>query len=137
MHPVSNDVFLPCHWIQKGTQEDRMEFRRDDDRFAITVLSREECPSLPELGSGQCWEIRLSQRAGEARGDTSIGCVTTRRTALDEVLTYMRRINEAIEREGTMAAGAMIERLAGEDVNENDDWKRPSIQQIHADSPTL
>lgn len=137
MHPVPNDVLLPCHWTHEGIQEDRMEFRRDDDRFAITVLQRGECPSLPGLCSGQCWEVRLRRRAGEARSETSLGCVTTRRTALDRVLMYMERINEAIEREGTLAAGAMIELLTDEAVNEADDWKRPSMQQIDADSPTL
>ena len=137
MNPVPDDVLLPCHWIHERIREDGMEFRRDDDRFAITVLRREECPSLPVLGSGQCWEIRLDQRAGEARSSTSLGCVTTRRTALDTILRYMTRINEAIDREGPLAPGAMIELLSGETPSENDDWERTSTEWITVDSPTL
>lgn len=133
MNPVPDDVLLPCHWIHERIREDGMEFRRDGDRFAITVLRRRECPPC----SGQCWEIRLHQRAGEARSSTSLGCVTTRRIALDTVLMYMERINEAIEREGTTAPGTMGELLAGETTSENDDWERPSPEQIDVDSPAL
>lgn len=133
MNPVPDDILLPCHWIHEGIREDGMEFRRDDDRFAIAVLRREERPPC----SGRCWEIRLQQRAGEAKSSTPIGCVTTRRIALDTVLMYMGRINEAIDREGTPAPGRMGVPLVGGTTSENDGWNRPSPERIDVDIPTL
>lgn len=125
MNPVPDDVLLPYHWFREEISEDRMEFRRDDDRLAISAVRRGECPQPSNWCPGLGWEVRCRQRAGEATSAVSLKCVTTREIALDTVLRYMERINEAIEGEGDLAPNTMVELLAEETIiGDPDDRER-------------
>lgn len=129
MYPVPDHVLLPCHWLREEISEDRMEFRRDDDRFAISAVRRGECPPLPGPCPGRGWELRYRQRAGEAASVTTFGYVTTRAIALDTVVRYMERINEAIEGEVDLTPSAVVDLLGEEDAIGDHGWKRTSMER--------
>lgn len=121
MNPVPDDVLLPCHWLRKEFSADRMEFRRDDGRFAISAVRSGRCPPLSDPSFGCGWELRCRQHAGEASSTTVLGYVTTREVALDTVLKHMERINETIEGEVDLSSGAMIDLLAGRTTTDHPD----------------
>lgn len=137
MKTVPDDILLPHEWTAEALHEDGMVFRRDDDQFTVSAVPTEECPTLPDLCSSQCWELRCRQRAGEATSSTSLGCVTTRQSALDTLLTYMQRINEAIESEGGLTPHAMIETLKqGATTEHRDRWQRTFGERIDVYEPS-
>lgn len=138
MKTVPDDILLPCGWVPGDFREDRMEFRRDDDRFVVSARRTEECPPLPGVCSSQCWELRCRQRAGEAANTTTIEYVTTRETALETLLTYMQRLTEAIGSEGGLTPSSMIDTLGREStIGRRDRWRRPPAERtdVHRPSP--
>jgi hypothetical protein len=135
MNPVPNDVLLPCRWLREEFNDDRMEFRRDDDRLTISAVRRGSCPPLPEFSPCRGWELRCRQYAGEASNANTVGYVTTREVALDTVLRYMERINEAIGGEVDLSLGAMID-LLGEDSTAVDPDDRKSTTKRTAEEPS-
>lgn len=112
MDPVSDDLLLPYRWFREEVREDRVEFGRDDGRFAISAVRTGECSSFAVPFLDRYWELRCRQRAGEAAGRVSLGCVTTRRFAVEQMVRYMERLNDIIEGEYDLSPGAMIDLLA-------------------------
>lgn len=136
MNPVPDDVLLPCHWLREEISDDRMEFRRDDDRFVISAVRSEGRPPPPDPSADHAWELRCHQRAGEANSVTTIGYVTTREVALDTVLEHMERINETIGGEVDLSPGAMMDLLAGRSPTDGpDDHTRTTKRTAEELSP--
>ena len=136
MNPVSDDILLPYHWFREEFSDDRMEFRRDDDRFAISAVRSGSCPPLFDPSFDCGWELRCRQHAGEASNTTILGYVTTREVALDTVLKHMERINETIEGEVDLSSGAMIDLLAGRTTTDDlDDRTRTTKRTAEELSP--
>lgn len=136
MNPVPDDVLLPCHWLRKEFSGDRMEFRRDDDRFTISAVRSEECPPRSDPSSSHGWELRCRQRAGEASSAVTLGYVTTREGALDTVLKHMERINETIGGEVGLSSGTMVDLLTGRTtIDDLDDRTRTRKRTAEELSP--
>lgn len=133
MNPVPDDVLLPCHWLREELSDDRMEFRRDDERFAISAVRSEGCPPRSDPSSSHGWELRCRHRAGEASSATTLGYVTTREVALDTVLKHMERINEMIEGGVDLSSGAMIDLLAGRTTADDPDDRTRTTKRTAAE----
>ncbi len=135
MNTTLDDIFLPCGWVATAFREDRIAFRRDEDRVALVAEPTDESPSMPQLCTGQLWRLRCEQRVGEAESCMSLGCVVTMDTAVETLVTYMRRINEAAESEGGISIGRMIELLRTDSaVEEHDQWGRTPSNHLDTQS---
>ncbi|ADJ15727.1 hypothetical protein [Halalkalicoccus jeotgali] len=125
MKPALDDIFLPCGWAVVALREDRIEFRRDDERLSLVAEPTDESPSMPELCTSQLWQLRCEQRVGEAKSGMRLDCVTTMDTAVETLLTYTQRINGIVEAESGISVGRVVELLDAEAPgNCRDRWNR-------------
>lgn len=131
MKPALDDIFLPYGWTAASFREDRIEFRRADDRLSLVAEPTEESPEMPELCASQLWSLRCEQRAGEAKSGMRLGCVATMNTAVETLLTHMQRINEITESEGGISVGRVVELFDTDvPVGDHDQWERNPSNQL-------
>lgn len=136
MKPALDDIFLPYGWTAVSARDDGIAFTRDEDRITLVAEPTDESPSMPGLCANQLWQIRCEQRVGEAESGTPLCCVTTMDTAVETLLTYMRRINDAAESEGGISVGAMVELLRTESAVADDEWGRTPSNHTDALPPS-
>ncbi|KYH25836.1 hypothetical protein HAPAU_25140 [Halalkalicoccus paucihalophilus] len=136
MKPALDDIFLPYGWAAAAFREDRIEFRREEDRLTLVAEPTEESPVMPELCASQLWGIRCEQRAGEAKSGMRLGCVATMDTAVETLLTYMQQINGIADSEGGISVGRVMELLDTDTPTADPDgWGRTPSNQIDTQPP--
>ncbi len=136
MIPELDDIFLPHGWAIGARREDRIEFRRDDERLTLVAEPTNESPSMPGLCTGHLWGLRCEQCVGEAESGMKLGCVTTMDTAVERLLTYMDRINWIVESEGGISVGRVLELLdTGEPEGDPDRWNRTPSNRLDTQPP--
>ncbi|MDL5363692.1 hypothetical protein [Halalkalicoccus sp. NIPERK01] len=136
MKPALDDIFLPYGWTAASFREDRIEFRREDERLALVAEPTDESPSMPELCASQLWQLRCEQRVGEAKSGMTLGCVATMDTAVETLLTYTRRINGIAEAEGDIPVGRVVELLDTEPTGDHHDrWGRNPSNHLDTRPP--
>lgn len=136
MKPALDDIFLPYGWTAAVFREDRIKFRREEDRLTLVAEPTEESPAMPELCTSQLWEIRCEQRAGEAKSGMRLGCVVTMNTAVETLLTYMQQINGIVDSEGGISVGRVMELLDTDTPTaDHDGWGRAPSNRLDPQPP--
>lgn len=106
-----DEPYLPCGWRCETDREDRIAFTRKQGDLTLVAERTGESGTLTRLCTGPVWRLRCEQRAGEAESGIHVGCVTTMNTAMETLLTYMRRITEAAETNEGPSVATVLELL--------------------------
>ena len=121
MKPALDDIVIPWGWSATAIHEDRIAFTRNEHRITLIAEPTDENPAMPELCTGQLWQLRCEQRVGEAGSGVPLDCVTTAETALKTLLMYMHQINEIAESENSISIRKLMERLETKSVTDKRD----------------
>ncbi|MFC6906145.1 hypothetical protein [Halalkalicoccus tibetensis] len=125
MKPELEDILLPCGWVAETTHEDRIAFRRDEDRIRLIAEPADESPALPELCASQLWRLACERRVGEAKSDMGLGYVSTTNAAVDTLLRHMQQINEVGESDEGISLNRLLELLEADSaIESHDEWGR-------------
>lgn len=136
MKPAIDEIFLPYGWARETTRDDTIAFTRGKDRLTLVAELVDESAATSRICTGPLWRISCTQRVGEAESGIQLDCVTTMNTAMETLLTHMRRINEITGIEGGISVGTMLDLLRDESVPDGqDEWGRTPSNQLDTQPP--
>jgi hypothetical protein len=131
MKPAIDEIFVPCGWARATIRDDKIAFTRGQDRLTLVAELVDESTATSRICTGPIWRISCKQRVGEAESGIQLDCVTTVNTAMETLLTHMRRINEIAGIEGGISVGTMLELLRDGSVPDGrDEWGRTPSNQL-------
>lgn len=87
---VISERYPPCGWVCVRSDDDRIEYRPEQWRFELTGA----------WTADDVWELRCSQRVGEAESTASMGFVPTRETTVRTLFDCMHLINQTMSESG-------------------------------------
>lgn len=97
---MNSERFPPCGWVCVRSSVDRVEYRPERWRFALTAVQTAE----------DAWEMRCRQGVGEADSSTCLGFVATRESAVRSLFDCMREVNRTM-RESSVERVLDVRRL--------------------------
>ncbi|WIV65689.1 hypothetical protein [Natrialbaceae archaeon AArc-T1-2] len=119
-HPPIPPETLPPGWGAAETDDEYLAYRHNQPPITLIAEQTELDRVHPGLGLGRCWELRCRHFVGELPVSESIGCVSTRRAALDGLLACMDRIHDSVdEPHDSIGVGTILESVSLEELVPN------------------
>lgn len=94
--PIPREA-LPPGWGPADHEDERIAYSRGDPRVELIAAQTEADRSHPALGLGRCWELRYRHTIGEFPVMERLGCVSTRRAAVEGLLRCMHRVHDRVD----------------------------------------